>query len=87
MGGCINGRRILGDQVQVANLFQNRDYPVLTDYRSMFAGLFQAWKPRACSGSSPVFIRQTWVGYGRGFVKTRLNLIFRAQLTGIALEL
>ncbi len=43
MGGGINGGRILGEQVKVeqANLFQNRDYPVLTDYRAMFAGLFQ----------------------------------------------
>jgi uncharacterized protein (DUF1501 family) len=43
MGGGINGGRILGEQVKVeqANLFQNRDYPVLTDYRSMFAGLIQ----------------------------------------------
>ncbi len=31
-----------GEQVQVdhATLFQNRDYPVLTDYRAFFAGLF-----------------------------------------------
>src|ERR1700736_6640972 len=43
MGGGINGGRIAGQQVKVeqATLFQNRDYPVLTDYRSMFAGLFQ----------------------------------------------
>ena len=43
MGGGINGGRILGEQVKVeqATLFQNRDYPVLTDYRAMFAGLFQ----------------------------------------------
>jgi len=43
MGGGINGGRILGPQVRVdqANLFQNRDYPVLTDYRAMFAGLVQ----------------------------------------------
>jgi uncharacterized protein (DUF1501 family) len=43
MGGGINGGRILGPQIKVdqANLFQNRDYPVLTDYRAMFAGLFQ----------------------------------------------
>jgi uncharacterized protein (DUF1501 family) len=43
MGGGINGGRILGSQVKVdqANLFQNRDYPVLTDYRAMFAGLLQ----------------------------------------------
>jgi uncharacterized protein (DUF1501 family) len=43
MGGGINGGRILGEQVKVeqSHLFQNRDYPVLTDYRAMFAGLFQ----------------------------------------------
>jgi uncharacterized protein (DUF1501 family) len=43
MGGGIDGGRIVGEQVKVdqAGLFQNRDYPVLTDYRAMFAGLFQ----------------------------------------------
>lgn len=43
LGGGINGGRILGEQVKVeqATLFQNRDYPVLTDYRSLFAGLLQ----------------------------------------------
>jgi uncharacterized protein (DUF1501 family) len=32
-----------GEQVVVdqAHLFQNRDYPVLTDYRALFGGLFQ----------------------------------------------
>ena len=43
LGGGINGGRIAGEQVKVdqANLFQNRDYPVLTDYRALFGGLFQ----------------------------------------------
>ncbi|MEW6640564.1 MAG: DUF1501 domain-containing protein [Pseudomonadota bacterium] len=43
LGGGINGGRILGEQIQVEQpkLFQNRDYPVLTDYRSFFSGLFQ----------------------------------------------
>jgi uncharacterized protein (DUF1501 family) len=43
LGGGINGGRIVGEQVKVeqATLFQNRDYPVLTDYRAMFASLFQ----------------------------------------------
>jgi uncharacterized protein (DUF1501 family) len=43
LGGGINGGRILGEQVKVEQpkLFQNRDYPVMTDYRSFFAGLFQ----------------------------------------------
>jgi uncharacterized protein (DUF1501 family) len=41
IGGGINGGRIVGDQVKIeqAKLFQNRDYPVLTDYRALFAGL------------------------------------------------
>jgi uncharacterized protein (DUF1501 family) len=43
LGGGINGGRILGPQIKVdqASLFQNRDYPVLTDYRAMFAGPLQ----------------------------------------------
>jgi uncharacterized protein (DUF1501 family) len=43
LGGGIKGGRIAGDQVKVeqAQLFQNRDYPVLNDYRAMLSGLFQ----------------------------------------------
>jgi uncharacterized protein (DUF1501 family) len=43
MGGKVNGGRMLGRQVAVtqASLNQNRDYPVLNEYRSMFGGLFQ----------------------------------------------
>ncbi len=39
----MKGGRIAGEQVAVdqAHLFQNRDYPVLTDYRALFGGLFQ----------------------------------------------
>jgi uncharacterized protein (DUF1501 family) len=42
LGGRINGGRIAGEQVRVARdtLFQNRDYPVLNDYRSVLAGVF-----------------------------------------------
>jgi uncharacterized protein (DUF1501 family) len=42
LGGRINGGRIAGEQVRVAHdtLFQDRDYPVLNDYRSVLAGLF-----------------------------------------------
>jgi uncharacterized protein (DUF1501 family) len=42
LGGSIRGGRILGRQVRLeqATLFQNRDYPVLTEYRSMLGGLF-----------------------------------------------
>jgi uncharacterized protein (DUF1501 family) len=42
LGGSINGGRIAGEQVPVdrQNLFQDRDYPVLNDYRAVLAGLF-----------------------------------------------
>lgn len=42
LGGGISGGRIVGRQVAVseANLFQDRDYPVLNDYRSVLAYLF-----------------------------------------------
>ena len=41
LGGKVNGGRILGEQVSVdqANLFQNRDFPVLNDYRAILGGL------------------------------------------------
>lgn len=42
LGGGVRGGRVVGEQVAVApgQLFQNRDYPVLNDYRSLFGGLF-----------------------------------------------
>jgi uncharacterized protein (DUF1501 family) len=43
LGGGVKGGRMAGDQAKVshATLNQDRDYPVLTDYRGMFGGLFQ----------------------------------------------
>ncbi|SSW62527.1 hypothetical protein AVE30378_00271 [Achromobacter veterisilvae] len=42
IGGNVRGGRIAGRQVAVKRdtLFQDRDYPVLNEYRSVFAGLF-----------------------------------------------
>ncbi len=68
LGGQVKGGRMAGDQVRVeaASLNQNRDYPVLTDYRALLGGLFQrayAWtapastrcsrarRPRTCRSS------------------------------------
>jgi uncharacterized protein (DUF1501 family) len=41
LGGGVHGGRIAGRQVEVtqANLFQNRDWPVLNDYRGMIGGI------------------------------------------------
>ena len=43
LGGGIRGGRIAGHQVAVtqANLFQDRDWPVLNDYRSLIGGVLQ----------------------------------------------
>jgi uncharacterized protein (DUF1501 family) len=43
MGGGVRGGQMAGNQVPVnaANLFQNRDWPVLNDYRSMIGGVLQ----------------------------------------------
>jgi uncharacterized protein (DUF1501 family) len=63
LGGSINGGRIAGEQVKVdrPNLFQDRDFPVLNDYRAMFGGLFASlWGlsseqvQRVFPGSTPI---------------------------------
>lgn len=42
LGGGVRGGRIAGEQVAItpATLNQSRDYPVLNEYRALFAGLF-----------------------------------------------
>ena len=42
LGGGVHGGRIAGEQVRVeqATLFQNRDFPVLNEYRAVLGGLF-----------------------------------------------
>ena len=43
LGGKVQGGRVVGEQVEVkaSTLFQNRDYPVLNEYRAMFGGLMR----------------------------------------------
>ncbi len=42
LGGGVRGGQVVGEQVPVdaAHLFQNRDYPVLNEYRAVLGGLF-----------------------------------------------
>lgn len=42
LGGAVRGGRVAGEQVRVeaASLFQNRDFPVRNEYRSVLGGLF-----------------------------------------------
>jgi len=62
LGGGVRGGRIAGPQVRAdeAHLFQNRDYPVLTNYRALLSGLLQrlygldqASLDRVFSGAEP----------------------------------
>jgi uncharacterized protein (DUF1501 family) len=43
MGGSLKGGRLVGEEVKVEqkSLFQNRDFPVLNEYRAVLAGLFR----------------------------------------------
>jgi uncharacterized protein (DUF1501 family) len=42
LGGGIKGGAVVGEQValRATSLFQNRDYPVLNEYRTVLGGLF-----------------------------------------------
>jgi uncharacterized protein (DUF1501 family) len=44
LGGAVQGGRIVGEQQRLerTTLFQDRDYPVLNDYRAVLGGLFQS---------------------------------------------
>jgi uncharacterized protein (DUF1501 family) len=58
LGGAVNGGRIAGEQQRLerANLFQDRDYPVLNDYRAVLGGLFRsmwALTPAQCAQIFP----------------------------------
>ena len=68
LGGSIGGGRIAGEQqpLERATLFQDRDYPVLNDYRALLGELFRSmWglTPEQCAQIFP----QT--------TPTRLNLV------------
>ena len=57
MGGAVRGGRVLGEQlaVQPSTLFQDRDFPVLNDYRAVLGGLFQRQFGLAAAQLAQVF--------------------------------
>ena len=61
LGGAINGGRIVGAQQRVAQatLLQNRDYPVLNDYRAVLGGLFRSLWQLSPARCEQVFARVT----------------------------
>lgn len=59
LGGAVRGGRVAGEQVAVTpqTLFQNRDYPVLNEYRRLLGGVFGR-----LYGLSPAQHRQVFTG-------------------------
>ena len=57
MGGGVRGGRIAGDQAPVteAGLNQNRDWPVLTDYRALIGGVLGRTHGLSAAGLQEVF--------------------------------
>jgi uncharacterized protein (DUF1501 family) len=59
LGGGVRGGRVAGEQIQLSarTLFQNRDYPVLNEYRAVLGGLFAR-----LYGLSPAQLSQVFNG-------------------------
>jgi uncharacterized protein (DUF1501 family) len=57
LGGGISGGRIAGEQQRVDrnNLFQDRDFPVLNDYRAVLGGIFRSLWALSPDQSTRVF--------------------------------
>jgi uncharacterized protein (DUF1501 family) len=57
LGGPVRGGRVAGEQVRVARetLFQQRDYPVLNEYRALLGGLFEQLYGLDASRLSSIF--------------------------------
>jgi uncharacterized protein (DUF1501 family) len=57
LGGGIKGGRMAGEEITIdkSSLFQDRDYPVLTEYRSLLGGLFRRMYGLDLNGLQRVF--------------------------------
>jgi uncharacterized protein (DUF1501 family) len=57
LGGAVNGGRIAGEQqpVKRSMLLQDRDFPVLNDYRAVLGGLFKPLWSLSSAQSAYVF--------------------------------
>jgi len=66
LGGAVRGGRIAGEQVRVARatLFQDRDWPVLNDYRGLLGGLFRALWGLSSARCQQVFPQTTPLDLG-----------------------
>jgi uncharacterized protein (DUF1501 family) len=61
LGGAISGGRIAGEQqaLERVNLFQDRDYPVLNDYRALLGDLFRSMWGLTAAQCAQIFPQTT----------------------------
>jgi len=66
LGGAINGGMIAGEQQAVnhQSLFQDRDFPVLNDYRAVLGGLFRSLWGLSAQRSGVIFPQVAPLGLG-----------------------
>ena len=66
LGGSIKGGAVVGEQrrLERGTLFQDRDYPVLNDYRAVLGGLFRSLWSLSPNQMSRVFERTSFVDLG-----------------------
>jgi uncharacterized protein (DUF1501 family) len=66
LGGSVRGGRIAGEQLAIRrqSLFQDRDYPVLNDYRAVLGGLFRTMWGLSSTQSGQVFPQVAPAGLG-----------------------
>ena len=66
LGGNIKGGSIVGEQIEVnqANLFQNRDFPVLNEYRSILGGILAKHYDLSSAQMSTIFPNSHMVSLG-----------------------
>jgi uncharacterized protein (DUF1501 family) len=66
LGGGVSGGRVAGEQqvVSRATLFQDRDYPVLNDYRAVLGGLFRSLWGLSNAQCASVFAQREPVDLG-----------------------
>jgi uncharacterized protein (DUF1501 family) len=57
LGGAVSGGRIVGEQQRVdrSTLFQDRDFPVLNDYRAVLGGVFRSLWDLSADQSAKIF--------------------------------
>ena len=86
LGGAVNGGVIAGAQQRVSRgtLFQDRDYPVLNDYRAVLGGLFRSLWGLSTSQCASIFPQSAPLDLATRVDRARRRVMLRVGLRGYA---